>query len=80
LRRRVRTAHRAAARPALQPVLRLVLPAHARPEASLRELAANGATPRQMLWGIWWCHTVPALCRVLAAAAFGSWLVCELRS
>ena len=36
-------------------------------DESLRLLAASGATPRQMLWGVWWCRTVPAICKSLAA-------------
>jgi hypothetical protein len=48
-------------------MLGLRWPGRARPEASLRLLAARGATPRQMLWGMWWCHAVPALCKSAAA-------------
>jgi hypothetical protein len=33
----------------------------------LRLLASSGATPRQMLWGLWWCHTLPTVCKSLAA-------------
>jgi hypothetical protein len=33
----------------------------------LRLLASSGANPRQMLWGLWWCHTLPSICKSLAA-------------
>jgi hypothetical protein len=48
---------------------RIQLPAPARPEESLRLLAASGATPTQMLWGLWWCHALPSLGKSLAAVA-----------
>jgi hypothetical protein len=38
-----------------------------KPDESLKLLAGSGATPRQMLWGLWWCHTLPTLFKSLAA-------------
>lgn len=51
--------------PRLPPLIQLA--AQRKREESLRLLANTGATPRQMLWGMWWCHTVPAICKSLAA-------------
>jgi ABC-type nitrate/sulfonate/bicarbonate transport system permease component len=46
---------------------RVNLPVHRKPDESLKLLAGSGATPRQMLWGLWWCHTMPSLFKSLAA-------------
>jgi ABC-type nitrate/sulfonate/bicarbonate transport system permease component len=46
---------------------RLQLPGQRKPDDSLKLLAGAGATPRQMLWGLWWCHTLPSLFKSLAA-------------
>jgi hypothetical protein len=46
---------------------RIHLPVHRKPDESLKLLAGTGATPRQMLWGLWWCHTLPSLFKSLAA-------------
>jgi hypothetical protein len=35
----------------------------------LRLLASTGATPRQMLWGLWWSHTLPSVCKSAAAVS-----------
>jgi hypothetical protein len=49
-----------------------------KPDESLRLLAGSGASPRQMLWGLWWCHTLPTLFKSVAAvgcAGFAARLV-----
>lgn len=46
---------------------RVNLPVHRKPDESLKLLAGTGATPRQMLWGLWWCHTLPTLFKSMAA-------------
>jgi hypothetical protein len=43
------------------------LPVNRKPDDSLKLLAGTGATPRQMLWGLWWCHTLPSLFKSVAA-------------
>jgi hypothetical protein len=53
--------------PRLMP--RIQLPGPAKPEQSLKLLAETGATPKQMLWGLWWCHTLPALFKSVATVA-----------
>jgi len=46
---------------------RIHLPVTRKPDESLKLLAGTGATPRQMLWGLWWCHTLPTLFKSIAA-------------
>jgi hypothetical protein len=46
---------------------RIHLPVTRKPDESLKLLAGSGATPRQMLWGLWWCHTLPTLFKSVAA-------------
>jgi len=46
---------------------RIHLPVQRKPDESLKLLAGSGATPRQMLWGLWWCHTLPSLFKSMAA-------------
>ena len=50
-------------------LLRIQRPAPLKPAESLKLLAETGASPTQMLWGLVWCHTLPALFRSLAAFA-----------
>lgn len=46
---------------------RIHLQAAPPPDESLKLLAGAGASPKQMLWGLVWCHTLPALFRSIAA-------------
>jgi hypothetical protein len=46
--------------------------ASGRPAACLKQLAASGAAPKQMLWGMWWCVTLPSLFRTLATIALAA--------
>jgi len=48
---------------------RLHWPAPPKPQDSLKLLAESGASPKQMLWGLFWCHTVPALFKSIATFA-----------
>jgi hypothetical protein len=48
---------------------RLQWPAPPKPQDSLRLLVESGASPTQMLWGLVWCHTLPALFKSLATFA-----------
>ena len=50
------------------------LPLRRKPDDSLKLLAGSGATPRQMLWGLWWCHTLPSLFKSLAAVGCASFI------
>ena len=53
---------------------RFHLRAAPKPDESLKLLAGTGATPRQMLWGMWWCHTLPSVCKSAAAVGVAGFL------
>jgi hypothetical protein len=57
-----------------RPMARLRWRESSRPDESLKLLAGAGASPRQMLWGLWWCHTLPSLCKSAAAVGCAGFL------